>query len=254
MEHPEVELAQGLVRAELALREARRGGAELDALWAQVAEELRRLWDRFTGRSQPMPAGPDASLAGRPEADSFGRAPSAPSLGGPAPTPPMTAGPRPRSGAEASAHQELARLEQRIDQLPPAVRTAFEDAVLDLVRSDSRLKAAFEQSPESIPTVAKYAVNAQLRESLRGTAPTDPPRRSFSGVARLSPSTPSPAGRPRPPSAPAILGQEGRALLRDQVATSKPTIGGAQNPNSSSRPASPAPGRPSQNSGPSRAQ
>lgn len=314
-ERPEVELARQLVRADLALREQRRQPpAEPESLWAQLADEVRRLWDRVTGRGQGAPTGADPSYAPDPAGPAQ-----------PSPGTPMPAGPGLQSTPEAAARQEIARLEQRIDRLPPEARTAVEDAVLRLVRTDDTLRGAFEQAPHSIPTVAKYAVDAHLRESLRASAsetpretpsaPDRPPRRDpvtaeeamnaardtimaadarqFAALrnrwerparsqdpspggpdarsfevaeesernrreaSATSSSTPSRGGEfidgqnfravadpSRPPRAPALLDQEGHALLRDQVATSRPsTSRGSETAGSPSRQNSPAPGQ-----------
>ncbi|MGV9450224.1 hypothetical protein [Streptomyces sp. NPDC003635] len=290
---------------------------------------MRRLWDRVTGRGQAAPTGADTAYAPGPAESAL---PS-----------PMT-GPAGRglpSASEAAARQEVARLQQRIDRLPPEARTVFEDAVLHLVRTDGTLRAAFEQAPDGIPTVAKYAVDAHLRESLRESqresqreqreaqhespretppAPERPQRdpvtaeeamnaardtimaadaRQFAALrdrwerparsrdpvpggpdarslevaeefernrreaSATRSSTPRRGGEfvdgqnfravadpSRPPPAPALLNQEGHALLRDQVATSRPaTSRGSDTAASPSRRTSPAPGRPGQGAG-----
>ncbi|MGY0068748.1 hypothetical protein ACWZEH_18500 [Streptomyces sp. QTS137] len=175
-ERPEVGLARDLVKTEYRLRDERRDNGRdptgTAGLWNRLAAELRRLMDRLTGRSQSAatPAGGDyASVAGR-EADRSG------------PWPPVPA----RSPAERtsemssarSADPDMARLGERIGRLSTLQHEAFEDAVLHLVRTDANWKKAFEQSPESMPTVARYAANAYMRESLRETSQgVDPPRR-----------------------------------------------------------------------------
>ncbi|WAZ25683.1 hypothetical protein STRCI_007194 [Streptomyces cinnabarinus] len=253
-ESPEVALARDVARADLALRDGQRVNAEHPAQaerhWAELVGELRRLWERFTGRQQST-AAPTADGADTSYAPNTSYAPTVPYA---ATTPyPAPLGPRQPSASETAAHQERARLESRIDRLPPDSRRAFEDAMLRLVRSDDTLRAAFERSPQSIPTVAKYAVAAHYRESLRDRP--QPAAEAAMNAARdrimaddarqfaaLRERWERPAPSPdRPPLAPPLLGHEGQVLLREQVATARRPARGTENGGTTSRPASPVP-------------
>ncbi|MGW5640321.1 hypothetical protein [Streptomyces sp. NPDC003832] len=240
-ERPEVALARDVARADLMMGQARRGAAdhpeEAASLFEDLAEELRRLWDRFTGRSQSAP-GAESSHA--PQAQHAPEPPFAPAAGyGPPAGPGPHAGPRQPSAGELTAQREMAGLEKKIDRLGPESRMAFEDAMLRLVRNDATLKAAFERSPQSIPTIAKYAVNAHLRESLREapSAETAMSRARDTIMARdaqqmtelqnrwqrQSGTRGDGEGRTRSqaPEAEHLLSPEGRELLRRQVDESR---------------------------------
>ncbi|ODA73288.1 hypothetical protein [Streptomyces sp. AVP053U2] len=175
-ERPEVGLARDLVKTEYRLRDERRDNGrdptDTAGLWNRLAAELRRLMDRLTGRSQSAatPAGGDYASVGGREADRSD------------PWPPVPAQRPAEKSSEMSsvqsAHPDVARLGERIGRLSTLQHEAFEDAVLHLVRTDANRKKAFEQSPESMPTVARYAANAYMRESLRETSQgVDPPQR-----------------------------------------------------------------------------
>ncbi|MCX2922435.1 hypothetical protein [Streptomyces sp. NEAU-W12] len=175
-ERPEVGLARDLIKTEYRLRDERRddGRDPTDAAgpWDRLAAELRRLMDRLAGRSRSAatPAGGDhTSVAGR-EADRSGPWQPVPAQ--------RTAERASETSSAQSAHPDMARLGERIGRLSTLQHEAFEDAVLHLVRTDENWKKAFEQSPESMPTVARYAANAYMRESLRETSQAvDPPQR-----------------------------------------------------------------------------
>ncbi|MFI1539441.1 hypothetical protein [Streptomyces anandii] len=178
-ERGEIELARRLARelaeAELASSVSRAAEARLESLLARLAEEFRLLWERATGASRSVPAGADSSFGDRPDAGAFGPGQGAPGRGGFAPAPPTTAGPWQPSVSRPSAR---ARLEEKIDRLSPAARTAFEDELLRLVTTDADVKAALDKSPQALPTVAKYAGNAQVRQLLReAPSPAGSPRR-----------------------------------------------------------------------------
>ncbi|MET7981561.1 hypothetical protein [Streptomyces sp. NPDC005281] len=173
---PEARLARDLLKTEYGLRNRAGGGADADSVWERLAAELRRILRRFTGgaRSAPGGQGPapgggsGSALGGGPEGgpggESLGRSAVHPGdgLGQTPPTAPA-AGPRPGS-ENPSVHEGMALLEERIRRLPPDAREAFEDAVLHLVRTDQKWKKAYEESPESMPAVARYAGRAHLRE------------------------------------------------------------------------------------------
>ncbi|GGO94351.1 hypothetical protein [Wenjunlia tyrosinilytica] len=175
------ELARELAEAELASSVSPPGNAQLEILLTKLAERFRLLWDHVTGGSQSMPTGADASFADGPETDAPGPGQDAPGWGAPAPTPPTAAEPWQPSVSQTSAR---ARLEEKIDQLPPAARMAFEDEILHLVRTNAELTAAVDRFPERVPTVAKYARNAHLRESLReAPPPAESPRQARVSVS-----------------------------------------------------------------------
>ncbi|MFF8672805.1 hypothetical protein [Streptomyces sp. NPDC015242] len=170
-EPAEVRLARELIRTEYRLRDRPRRG-ERDAVDAPGARErlsrlVRRFLDRLSGRTSP--AARDGAVAG------WGAEPGGPGQPDPAPTfaRAPAAGPPPQT-ATGAAHPDVARLERRIGRLPTLRHEAFEDAVLRLLRTDERWRTAFERSPESMPTVARYAANAHMREALREPPPAVP--------------------------------------------------------------------------------
>ncbi|MZF88496.1 hypothetical protein [Streptomyces sp. SID5643] len=182
-DRPEAALARDLVRTEYRLRNGRRGagrdGADTPGAWSRLAERLRRLVDRLSGRYRAGTGGPDAGAAG-----SWQPVPAQTT----APAPTRGDGPSPE-GAGASAHPDLVRLERRIGRLPTLRHEAFEDAVLHLLRTEDRFRKAYERSPESMPTVARYAANAHMREALRESAAGADPREPAStrgGPSRTS--------------------------------------------------------------------
>ncbi|MFD3732553.1 hypothetical protein [Streptomyces sp. NPDC058632] len=175
-ERPEVGLARDLIKTEYRLRDERRDNGRdptgTAGLRDRLAAGLRRLMDRLTGRSQSAatPAGGDYASVGGREADRSDPWP-------PVPAQRPAEGPSEMPSAQ-SAHPDMARLGGRIGRLSTLQHEAFEDAVLHLVRTDENWRKAFEQSPESMPTVARYAANAYMRESLRETSQgVDPPQR-----------------------------------------------------------------------------
>ncbi|MFE7810556.1 hypothetical protein ACFU5P_00900, partial [Streptomyces sp. NPDC057433] len=229
-ERPEVGLARDLIKTEYRLRDERRdnGRDPTDAagLWDRLAAELRRLMDRLTGRSQSAatPAGGDhASVAGR-EADRTEPWQPVPAQ--------RTAERASETSSAQSAHPDMARLGERIGRLSTLQHEAFEDAVLHLVRTDENWKKAFEQSPESMPAVARYAANAYMRESLRDTSQgVDPPQRERTSaqddVLRTAPvtarnaytdsSTQTDANASTNTAAPALTATEAMEAARDRI-------------------------------------
>ncbi|WP_406166567.1 hypothetical protein [Streptomyces sp. NBC_00996] len=178
-------LARNLLKTEYGLRETRRnGGAEstdTDSLWDQLRDAIRRLTDRLRGRSGATGGGGSSGQGDQGEYAQGGNGPAQDGYGptrggaGSAPAAAMTAqattAPHRQSASEISARRKTARLEKKIDGLPKAEREAFEDEVLRRLRANDNWSAVFEESPYSMPVVAKYAVNAHLRESLRDIPP-----------------------------------------------------------------------------------
>ncbi|WP_033306627.1 hypothetical protein RFN58_33670 [Streptomyces iakyrus] len=172
-ERPEAALARQLIATEYRLREGRRGtgrdAADTPGVWSRLAERLRTLVGRLSGRYRAGAGGPDEGAAGSWQ-----------------PVPAQTTAPDPTrvdglspEGAGPSAHPDMVRLERRIGRLPTLRHEAFEDAVLHLLRTDDRFRKAYERSPESMPTVARYAANAHMREALReSSAGADPQERA----------------------------------------------------------------------------
>ncbi|MFF3967384.1 hypothetical protein ACFYZI_38250 [Streptomyces griseorubiginosus] len=73
--------------------------------------------------------------------------------------------------AQESARGQLAHAERTggLGRTNPTLEhEAFENEIMRLVMSDERWKEAYEKYPERIPTVARYAANAQVRELLEG--------------------------------------------------------------------------------------
>jgi transposase len=174
-ERPEVGLARDLIRTEYRLRDERldkgHDANDRPGLWTRLAARLRRLADRLSGRPAVVPPGGDHDVA----VDRAGPWQPATAARAPAPTP------TPREAPDAvpgpPPHPDMARLGERIGRLSTLRHEAFEDAVLHLVRTDERWKQAFERSPQSMPTVARYAANAYMRESLRETSASAIPSR-----------------------------------------------------------------------------
>ncbi|MGW3913240.1 hypothetical protein ACWEBX_17235 [Streptomyces sp. NPDC005070] len=178
-------LARDLLRTEYGRRNRERGWtgpADADGIWERLVAELRRLLRTFTGGSRSAPGGGGSGpasggggpVSGGGQDDGQETGPGVGRDGGqetgqgggrrPGPEGPVHAGP---SG--------LALLEQRVLRLPTHEREAFEDAVLDLVRNNRKYREAFEQSPESMPLVARWAANAYERELAREAPPASVP-------------------------------------------------------------------------------
>ncbi|CAL9614561.1 hypothetical protein SUDANB108_05729 [Streptomyces sp. enrichment culture] len=188
-EPAEVRLARELIRTEYRLRDQRRrgehGAADAPGARERLSRLVRRFLDRLSGR--PSPAARDGAVAG------WGAEPGGPGQPDPARTfaraPAAGAPPQAATGA---AHPDVARLERRIGRLPTLRHEAFEDAVLRLLRTDERWRTAFERSPESMPTVARYTANAHMREALREPPPAvpAPPAHAAAGTrTRTGPGT-----------------------------------------------------------------
>ncbi|MGI5366465.1 hypothetical protein [Streptomyces iakyrus] len=187
-ERPEAALAHELIRTEYRLREGRRGtgrdAADTPGAWSRLAERLRRLVDRLSGRYRAGAGGPDAGAAGSGQ-------PEPAQTTAPARTPGDAPSPE---GAGPSAHPDVVRLERRIGRLPTLRHEAFEDAVLHLLRSEERFRKAYERSPESMPTVARYAANAHMREALReSSADAGPQQRASPRVGTSRTTSVAPA-------------------------------------------------------------
>ncbi|MEV7062925.1 hypothetical protein AB0N97_08995 [Streptomyces collinus] len=176
-ERPEAALARELIATEYRLREGRRGAgrdtADTPGARSRPAELLRRLVDRLSARVRAGAGAPDAGVPGS-------------GSGSAQPLPAQTTAPAGTrvdvpspEGSGPSAHPDVVRLERRIGRLPTLRHEAFEDAVLHLLRTDDRFRKAYERSPESMPTVARYAANAYTREALReSSAGADPRERA----------------------------------------------------------------------------
>ncbi|MET7385582.1 hypothetical protein ACFYPT_29250 [Streptomyces sp. NPDC005529] len=176
--NPGARLARDLLKTEYGLRGQDRSGAgrtDGEGIWERLAAELRRLLARFTGGSRPAPAGGGSAPGGQEGGQSDGSfdpaAATAP--GGPGQPSPTTPPPTGTAPADTLVHTGMARLEERIRRLPAHERETFENAVLHLVRSDKKYRKAFEKSPESMPLVARCAVNAHLREVAPEVAAAD---------------------------------------------------------------------------------
>ncbi|MEU2980341.1 hypothetical protein ABZ678_26010 [Streptomyces hirsutus] len=176
-EHRTVELARDLVTAEYRLRDEprdnRRDRTNPENRWDRLTAALRRFMDRLVNRTRPGPS-PDgehySSTAGR-EADRV--APQQPDQTDQSAVP--VAQNPPERAPEQLAHPDMAHVESRIRELSQRQHKILEDAVLHLVRTDENVKRAFEESPESMPTVARYATNAYMRELQQenGVAPAN---------------------------------------------------------------------------------
>lgn len=176
-DRPEVVLARDLLKTEYDLIGGRRGGGAGSTdrgVWEQMRAALRGLRDRVMGRSRSAPAGGGSSSGGGREAGPSGQAAYAPGPAESVPastsTPAATAERQKPSGSEESARKEKVRVDKEIGRLPD--RKAFEDAVLEQLRGDENWKKAFEESPWSMPDVAKYAIRAHLREALADRPPS----------------------------------------------------------------------------------
>ncbi|MER6531810.1 hypothetical protein [Streptomyces sp. NPDC001508] len=164
-ERPEAALARAMVATEYGLSEAYRRRAQGPTLTARLMEMLRDGWTvlmEALGASRSRQVAQPPPAPGRMEAD----LPAGPPQGvaAPAPVPVQWA---PPAGPEEAAFREMARLQALAGQLSTRRYEAFEDAVLHLVRSDDKLRKTYEESPETIPAIARYAANAQTRELLR---------------------------------------------------------------------------------------
>ncbi|GGY10184.1 hypothetical protein [Streptomyces anandii] len=183
--HGEIELARRLARelaeAELVSSVSRAAEVQWENLLARLADEFRVLWEQATGASRSAPAGAEESFADRPDTGTSGpdrgapgrgggapgRGGDAPGRGGAARPLPMPAWPWQPSVSQPSAR---ARLQQEIGRLSPAARMAFEDELLRLVTTNADLRAVFDKSPGTIPTVVNYAGKARERQLLREAA------------------------------------------------------------------------------------
>ncbi|MGW2965223.1 hypothetical protein ACWDGI_43225 [Streptomyces sp. NPDC001220] len=63
-----------------------------------------------------------------------------------------------------------------VSQLPSAEREAFEDAVLQQLKSNEKWRKAYDSNALSMPAVAEYANNAYLREVSRAASRPEPRR------------------------------------------------------------------------------
>ncbi|WP_328582591.1 hypothetical protein [Streptomyces sp. NBC_00370] len=161
-QRPEVRLARDLIKTDHQLGKQRGEEGPAD-LGTEIADLWRRLMDRIRGRSAPAPAGGGGGVGGGASGGGDGGGWSGYPQGEP----------QQSAGAGMSVHEErMIRLESQIKKLSPRQHEAFEDAVLNLVRTDKKWQKVFEESPETIPTVVRFAGNAQRRELLRDAPPT----------------------------------------------------------------------------------
>ncbi|MFC8675408.1 hypothetical protein ACFUEN_22385 [Streptomyces griseorubiginosus] len=167
---------------------AARFSAEVDRLIGDLWNSLRRVVNRALGRSSSGSGGDYSALPGD-EGPGLSPEQAAHAYGGEG-QPYAQAGDRSRVMSSAASQQRLSPQELALltiaqegarGQLAHAERTggpgwtnptleheAFENEIMRLVMSDERWKEAYEKYPERIPTVARYAANAQVRELLEG--------------------------------------------------------------------------------------
>ncbi|MFC8429643.1 hypothetical protein [Streptomyces sp. NPDC057253] len=165
--------------------------AEVGRLIGNFWKSLRRVVNRALGRSSSGSGGDYSALRGD-EGPGLSPEQAAHAYGGEGQPYPQA---RDRSRVMSSeatqqklSPEELALLtiaqEGARGQLAHAERTggpgwtnptleheAFENEIMRLVMSDEKWKEAYEKYPERIPTVARYAANAQVRELLEGRQP-----------------------------------------------------------------------------------
>lgn len=159
-QRPEVRLARDLIETDHRLGKQRGEEGPAD-LGTEIADLWRRLMDRIRGRSAPAPPGGGVGGGASGGGDGGDRS------GYPQGEPQQSA------GSGMSVHEErMVRLESQIKKLSPRQHEAFEDAVLNLVRTDKKWQKVFEETPETIPAVVRFAGNAQRRELLRDAPPT----------------------------------------------------------------------------------
>ncbi|MEU6605092.1 hypothetical protein ABZ922_08500 [Streptomyces shenzhenensis] len=216
-----------MVATEYGLSAAHRSRAEGPTLAERLVEMVRDGWAvvmEALGASRSRRVGQPPPSPGRTAADLPGGPPQWGPAAAPAPSAPARSAPP--AGPEEAAFQEMSRLQALTKQLPPRRYEAFEDAVLHLVRADDRLGKVYEESPESIPAIARYAANAQTRELLRegdgdraGAERTDPEvRAARERTARER------FERPAPPPVPAQeqQGQRGQQEQWQEVSPEPP--------------------------------
>ncbi|MFF7052877.1 hypothetical protein ACFY94_31460 [Streptomyces griseorubiginosus] len=162
--------------------------AEVDRFVRDLWNSLRRVVNRALGRPSSGSGGDYSSLPGD-EGPGLSPEQAAHAYGGEGQPYPQ-AGDRSRVMSSEASQQRLSPEESALltiaqegarGQLAHAERTggpgwtnptleheAFENEIMRLVMSDERWKEAYEKYPERIPTVARYAANAQVRELLEG--------------------------------------------------------------------------------------
>ncbi|MFD5402149.1 hypothetical protein [Streptomyces griseorubiginosus] len=163
--------------------------AEVDRLIGDLWNSLRRAVNRALGRSSSGPGGDYSSLPGD-EGPGLSPEQAAHAHGGEGQPNPQTRdrsrvmsseAPQQRVSpeelalltiAQEGARRQLAHAEPTGGagrRNPTLEHEAFENEIMRLVMSDERWKEAYEKYPERIPTVARYAANAQVRELLEGS-------------------------------------------------------------------------------------
>ncbi|ALV36031.1 hypothetical protein [Streptomyces sp. CdTB01] len=207
-------LARELVETESQLgreRRRREQGSRAERFWRGLRAAWRRLRGRGEGRA-------DQAWEGAPSSGAEQQRTGAPPEPGAAAGGPVTAGPGAAatrlepSAAEQKAIDRMASLIERIQRLPPDELKAFEDAVLKLVRTDETLKKAFSADPMSMPAVARFAVNAHLREAEAANEAASTADTRSRRPASPSPETPGPAFTPLTVDLPGPRLPDGQAL------------------------------------------
>ncbi|MGW1722208.1 hypothetical protein ACWCQK_04615 [Streptomyces sp. NPDC002306] len=185
-------LARELLRAESRLRDERGDRERIDRterFWRMLRAALRRLRGRRRagtdqGGTAPAPGGDAAAPGGNTPEPGAGAGPEPWTPPGPwaahrpgaGTTPGQGAGRRQPAAAEQAAIDRMAGVMDRVQRLSADQLKAFEDAVLHLVRSDDKLRGAFEGDPLSLPpAIARFAVSAHAREALGDVPPTAAP-------------------------------------------------------------------------------
>lgn len=182
-DRPEVVLARDLLKTEYDLIGGRRGGGAGSTDRGRLGADAGRVAWPQGSRHGPVTVGAGRGrllvrrrAGGRPIRPSRVRPGPAESVPASTSTPAATAerqkpsGSEKLSGSEKSARKEKVRVDKELGRLPD--RKAFEDAVLEQLRGDENWKKAFEESPWSMPDVAKHAIRAHLREALADRPPS----------------------------------------------------------------------------------
>ncbi|MFE7858962.1 hypothetical protein [Streptomyces sp. NPDC057403] len=207
-------LARELVETESQLgreRRRREQGSRAERFWRGLRAAWRRLRGRGEGRADQAWEGAPSSGAEQQRTGASpgpGAAAGGPVTGGPG----AAAARREPSAAEQKAIDRMASLMERVQRLPPEELKAFEDAVLKLVRTDETLKKAFGADPMSMPAVARFAVNAHLREAESANEAASPADARSRRPASPSPETPGPAFTPLTVDLPGPRLPDGQAL------------------------------------------
>ncbi|MFD7878892.1 hypothetical protein ACFV5G_33165 [Streptomyces sp. NPDC059766] len=222
-------LARELVRAESRLRDERSDReriARTERFWRMLRAALRRLRGRrrteTDQRRDAPPPGGDAAAQGAGAGQEPWMPPGSAAAYRPGPgnPPGQSLGRRQPSDAEQAAIDRMAGLMDRIQRLPADELKAFEDAVLHLVRSDDKLRRAFEADPLSLPpAIARFAVSAHSREALGDVPPAREP-------AAPAPPAPDPSAPGREAELSQLLTAEAASItaLPSRGPTPSPTL------------------------------